>query len=166
MVPPSPSGLSPNKPGKVRRVANAASIFKGQSLNTILLPGPDLINNLFGILLRFREKPITVMADIEAMFMQIAIITEDQSCLRFLWPTDETMKQYQYTRLIFGARCSPASAIFVLQRSAQEPQDRKFLILSTKVVTWMISFIPSKALKKLSCVSLISSRLSRSVASI
>ena len=91
---------NPDKPGKVRRVANAASIFKGQSLNTNLLSGPDLINNLIGILLRFREKPTIVMADIEAMFMQIAIITEDQSCLRFLWPTDQTFRQYQKTRLI------------------------------------------------------------------
>ena len=55
-----------------------------------------------------------------AMFMQIAIIPEDQSCLRFLWPTDQTMRQYQYTRFIFGARCSPATAKFVLQRNAQD----------------------------------------------
>ena len=103
---------NPNKPGKVGRVANAASIFKGQSLNTNLLSGPDLINNLIGILLRFREKPIAVMADIEAMFMHIAIIPDNQSCLRFLWPTDQTIRQYQYTRLIIGARCSPATAIF------------------------------------------------------
>ena len=97
---------NPNKPGKVGRVANAASILKGQSLNTNLLSGPDLTNNLIGILLRLREKPIAVIADIDAMFMQIAIIPEDQYGLGFLWPTDQTIRQYQYTRLIFGARCS------------------------------------------------------------
>ena len=67
----------PNKPGKVRRVANAASIFKGQSLNTNLLSGHDLMKNLIGILFCFHKKQVAVMADIEAKFMQIAIIPED-----------------------------------------------------------------------------------------
>ena len=119
---------NPKKPGKVKRVANAASIFKGQSLNTNLLSGPDPINNLIGILLRFRQKPIAVMADIEAMFMQIAIISEDQSCLRFLWSTDQIIRQYQYTRIIFGERCSTATAIFVLQRTAQDFAPRQEII--------------------------------------
>ena len=43
---------NPNKPGKVRRVANAASKFRGESLNLNLLTGPDLLNNLVGVLLR------------------------------------------------------------------------------------------------------------------
>ena len=104
---------NPNKRGKVRWVASTASIFKVQSLNTKLWSGPDLINNLIGILFRFREKPIAVMTDIETMFMQIAIIPEDQYCLHFLWPTDQTIRQYQKTRPLFGARCSPATAVFV-----------------------------------------------------
>ena len=37
--------FNPNKPGKVRRVANAADKFKGQSLNSNLMTGPDLLNN-------------------------------------------------------------------------------------------------------------------------
>ena len=60
------------------------------------------------------------MADIEAMFMQICIRTEDQSCLRFLWPSKNSIQQFQYTRLIFGARCSPTTAIFVLQQTAKD----------------------------------------------
>ena len=44
---------NPNKPGKVRRVANAASLFKKQSLNKNLLSGPDVLNNLVGLILRF-----------------------------------------------------------------------------------------------------------------
>ena len=68
---------NPNKPGKVRRVANAASTYKGVSLNSCLETGPDLLNNMFGLLLRFREKPVAVSADIEGMFMQIGIKDED-----------------------------------------------------------------------------------------
>ena len=74
-----------NKPGKIRRVANAASKYRGQSLNSNFLTGPDLLKSLLGILLRFREHPGAMLADIESMFMQIAVKQEDQSALRFLW---------------------------------------------------------------------------------
>ena len=62
--------VNPNKPGKVRRVANAAAKFRGQSLNSNLITGPDLLNNLVGILLRFRENPVAILSDIEGMFMR------------------------------------------------------------------------------------------------
>ena len=48
---------NPNKPGKIRRVANAASKFKGCSLNTCLLNGPDLLADLLELILRFRNMP-------------------------------------------------------------------------------------------------------------
>ena len=35
-----------HKPGKVRRVTNASSVFKGKSLNSSLLTGPDFLCNL------------------------------------------------------------------------------------------------------------------------
>ena len=79
------------KPGKVRRVANAASSFRGQSPNDNLLSGPDLLQNLFILLLRFRERPVAVIADIEALFMQISITEKDQAALRFLWLTGNSI---------------------------------------------------------------------------
>ena len=70
-----------NKPGKVRRFANAASKFRGQLPNSNLLTGPHILNNLLVVLMRFREHPVAVLADIEGMFMQIAIHQIDQSAL-------------------------------------------------------------------------------------
>ena len=58
---------NPNKPEKIQRVADAASKYRGQSLNSNLLAGPDLLNSLLGILLRFREHPVAILADIESM---------------------------------------------------------------------------------------------------
>ena len=115
---------NPNKPGKVRRVANAASEYKNESLNSNLLAGRDLLANLLELILRFRELAVGVLADIEGMFLQIAIRPEDQSALRFLWMSDNYVLQYQNVRLIFGANCSPFCAIFVLRRCAQDLASR------------------------------------------
>ena len=109
-----------NKPGKVPRVAKAASKFRGQLLNSNLLTGPDILNYLLCVLMRFREHPVAVLADIEGMFMQIAIHQIDQSALRFLWLADNQIQQNQFTRLIFGANCSHSCAIYVLNHSAKE----------------------------------------------
>ena len=67
---------NPSKPRKMRRVANTASKFRGEPLNSSLLTGPDLLNNLVGILLRLREHPVAVLSDIEGMFMQTVVRQE------------------------------------------------------------------------------------------
>ena len=66
-----------NKHGKVRRVANASSVFQVQSLNFNLLKGPDLLSNFIGVILRSRENKIALSADIERVFMQVKVGTED-----------------------------------------------------------------------------------------
>ena len=114
--------INPRKPDKVRRVSNAASKFRSTSLNENLLTGPDLLANLVGLLLRFREQPVGVLADIEGMFMQIAIRHDDQAALRFLWQDNDLVREFQFTRLIFGATCSPSCAIYVLRRCAEDHQ--------------------------------------------
>ena len=65
--------LNMNKPGKVRRVLNGAAKFHGASLNKSLLTGPDLLQNLIYVLLRFRQHPYAVSADIEGMFLQVGV---------------------------------------------------------------------------------------------
>ena len=77
--------LNPNKPDKVRVVFDCPAVFHGTSLNDQLLLGPDLTNSLVGVLLRIRENPVAVMADIEAMFHQVRVTPNDYDALRFLW---------------------------------------------------------------------------------
>ena len=75
--------LNPNKPGKVRRVLNGASKCHGASLNKSLLVGPDLLQNLIFVILRFRQHKYAISADIEGMFLQVGVREEDQPSLRF-----------------------------------------------------------------------------------
>ena len=88
--------INPQKPGKFQRVTNAASKFKGFSLNSCLETGPDLPNNMFGLLMSFKEKQRAVSGDLEGIFVQIGKEEDGQNVLRFLWPTKEGVKQYQY----------------------------------------------------------------------
>ena len=77
--------LHPHKPGKVRRVLNGAAKFHGVSLNNALLTGPDLLQTLIHVLMRFRQHPYAVSADIEGMFLQVGVIPQDRPSLCFLW---------------------------------------------------------------------------------
>ena len=112
--------VNPHKPGKVRRVLNGASKFHGHSLNNALLIGPDLLQNLLHVLLRFRKYIFALSADIEGMFLQVGVPEKDQRSLRFLWrgnPT-EPVSVFQYTRHVFGAKDSPTCANFALLKTA------------------------------------------------
>ena len=112
----------PHKPGKVRRVCNAASKFKGVSLNDKLLSGPDLLRNLVGIVFRFREHLIAITADIESMFSQVAVPKEECRVLRFLWrdKPDDNIEIFEYTRHVFGAKSSPTCANYGFQQCGRE----------------------------------------------
>ena len=56
--------INPKKPEKLRIVFNCAAEVKGMSLNNSLIQGPDLTNLLVGVLTRFREGPVALVADI------------------------------------------------------------------------------------------------------
>ena len=76
---------NPNKPGKLCRITNAASCYAGICLNDKLLAGPDLLGNMLAIQFRFSEQHVALQSDIEAMFMQVKVRTEDRQFLRVLW---------------------------------------------------------------------------------
>ena len=63
--------VHPRKPGKVRIVFDCSAKYHGTSLNDNIYQGPDLTNQLLGVLLRFRQETIALMADIEGMFNQV-----------------------------------------------------------------------------------------------
>ena len=61
-----------------RIVFNSSTNFHGHVLNGYYAKGPDMLNNLLAVLLRFREEPITMIGDIAQMFHSIDIPLLDQ----------------------------------------------------------------------------------------
>ena len=96
----------PMKPGKLRIVFDCASVHHGMSLNSRVLSGPDLTNKLLGVLLRFRQETVALMADVQAMFHQLRVSPEDRDVLRCLWwPEGDMSRQLSVHRMdvhLFG----------------------------------------------------------------
>ena len=114
---------NPNKPDKLRIVFDCAAKSNGTSLNDALMSGPDLYNSIPAIIMRFRQGRIAFTGDIAEMFPQIKILETDQASQRFLWRgsrRDGPPDEYVMTSMIFGAACSPASAIFTKDLNAMQ----------------------------------------------
>ena len=116
--------LRPDKKSTpVRIVFNSSSAFQGHTLNDYWKKGPDLLNGIFGVVLRFREKKVAVMGDISKMYHRILIPERDQHVHRFLWRNMETDRDpdiYLKTVLTFGDKPAPAMAQIALRKTAQE----------------------------------------------
>ena len=87
---------------KVRVVYDASSEINGISLNDILLKGPSLTAELFLILLRFRTKKLTLVADIEKAFLNIFVDETERDFLRFLWVKDKASRDRSTAKLCSG----------------------------------------------------------------
>ena len=115
-------GVYHKKKHKIRVVFNCAASFQGTSLNLQLLQGPDLTNTLLGGILRFRQEPVAIMADIEGMFHQVRVPENDADFLRFLWwphgNVDQPLVEYRMVVHLFGAVSSPSCANYALKRTA------------------------------------------------
>ena len=58
----------PSKPGKIRVVFDCSAEDDGVSVNKRLFSGPDLTNQIVGILVKFRKDYVAIMVGTEAMF--------------------------------------------------------------------------------------------------
>lgn len=112
---------------KSRLVFDCSFRYSGLSLNDQLLPGPTLGPSLLGVLLRFRQYPVAVSADIKGMFHQVRLLPKDKPFLRFIWrdlQSENPPDVYEWQVLPFGTTSSPCCAIFALQYHAHSAEDR------------------------------------------
>lgn len=116
-----------HKPRKVRVVFDCAAKYNGVSLNNQLLQGPDLMNSLVDVIIRFRQDHIALATDIEAMFHQVRVKDDDCDAFRFLWwPNGELGKQpkcYQMQVHLFGGTSSSSCVAYALKRTAIDNED-------------------------------------------
>ena len=65
----------------VRIVFNSSQLYKGMSLNNCLAKGPDCYSNcILGLLLKWRENAIAVVADIKKMYHSIMLADIEVHC--------------------------------------------------------------------------------------
>ncbi|XP_064645967.1 uncharacterized protein LOC135499236 [Lineus longissimus] len=110
----------------LRVVFDPACNYDGVSLNSFLHNGPNLIGDLLGVLIRFREDLVAIVGDISKMFLQVLLKEEETHVHRFMWrDLDVTRKPdvYRLTRVTFGDKPSPDMASFVILKIAQEYQN-------------------------------------------
>ena len=111
----------------IRIVFDTSCEFEGVSLNKVFLPGPDLMSNLTGVLMRFRKENIAVMCDIEQMMHSFYVDPPRRDFLRFLWfEGDDPSKliiEYRMNVHLFGNGPSPAVATYGLRRTAVDSEE-------------------------------------------
>ena len=118
----------PKKPEQIRVVFDSSAEYQGVSLNKELLAGPDEMNSLFGVLVRFRQESVGVMCDVEQMFYSFHVNPEHRNFLRFLWFEDNDLSkdivECQMTVHLFGNGPSPAVATFGMRKTADHGEEK------------------------------------------
>ncbi|XP_051155341.1 uncharacterized protein LOC127277936 [Leptopilina boulardi] len=95
---------------KLRTVFDAsAKTSNGKSLNDILMVGPNIQEDIFSLLVRFRSHKFALTADIEKMYRQVLLHENDQKFQRILWRenSNEPIKIFKLKTVTYGT--SPAS---------------------------------------------------------
>ncbi|XP_052799095.1 uncharacterized protein LOC128230691 [Mya arenaria] len=82
------------------------------SLNDCLQSTPPELNDLAGILMRFRLNRYAITSDIEKAFLHVSLDEKDRDVTRFLWLSDPSdpdspLTTYRFKAVLFGATCSP-----------------------------------------------------------
>ena len=125
---------------KIRIVFDASSKKQGPSLNDCLHAGPSLTASLFSVLVKFRERNIAFIADVEKAFLQISLDPEHRDYVRFLWfknPLDiefeniehNELIEYRLCRVLFGVTSSPflLNATFIMHANMFLETDPEFV---------------------------------------
>ena len=85
-----------------------------KSLNRCFLRGPVILEDLCGLLLRFRLDNIALLADLEKAFLQVRLQPSERDVTRFPWLKDPSKLElsgniqiYLFVRVPFGVISSP-----------------------------------------------------------
>ncbi|XP_076129224.1 uncharacterized protein LOC143110221 [Alosa pseudoharengus] len=120
LVAPNPHSSST----PVRIVWNSSQEFKGLSLNNLLHKGPDVLNPIRGVLLRFRSRLYAALGDVKKMYNSVWLKDEEVHLHRFLWrdnPEDE-IGVFAVVRVNIGDKPAGCIAQVAMRETANLPQ--------------------------------------------
>ena len=94
----------------------------GQILNDFWAKGPDILNSLIGVLLRFRQDTVAIAGDIAKMYHTVKITKLDQHTHRFVWRNldNRSPDQYVLTTVTFGDKPSSTIATLALRHTVEK----------------------------------------------
>ncbi|XP_061708370.1 uncharacterized protein LOC133520175 [Cydia pomonella] len=102
------------KPMRIVYDASSKSSKDTKSLNECLYRGPLMLEDLTGLLIKFRTHQIGLTSDIEKAFLQMALHEKDRDVTRFLWLKDtskpisqDNLLHLRFCRVPFGVISSP-----------------------------------------------------------
>lgn len=119
LVAPNPHSVK----SPVRIVWNSSQKYRGVSMNDLLLKGPDVLNPIRAVLLRFREGRHAALGDIKKMYNSVWLEEHEMHLHRFLWrdSPDEEMSEYAITRVNIGDRLAGCIAEVAMRETANLP---------------------------------------------
>ena len=94
--------LKDSKSTACRSVCNSSLSHNNTSLNALLPKGPTAISNLLHVLMRFRAKPYTVIADLKKAYTSISTSEKDCHLRRLLWYRKEDLDDPNAELRTFG----------------------------------------------------------------
>lgn len=108
----------------VRLVWNSSQKCRGVSLNDLLLKGPDVLNSIRAVLLRFRRGRFAALGDIRKMYNSVWLDDQEVHLHRFLWrdSEEEELGEYAVTRVNIGDKPAGCIAQLAMRETANLPQ--------------------------------------------
>ncbi|XP_018368765.1 PREDICTED: uncharacterized protein LOC108764860 [Trachymyrmex cornetzi] len=103
------------------RLQRVATHWNGESLNSQLLIGANLLPPLADVLMRWRWHRYAIVTDIEKMYHQILVHPDDQRYQRILWRhVSDPIREFSFKTVIYGLACAPFLAIRTLCQLADD----------------------------------------------
>ncbi|XP_063697861.1 uncharacterized protein LOC134828804 [Culicoides brevitarsis] len=112
----------------------SATSSTGLCINDCMYNGQKLQKDIFEILLKWRQRKIAVVGDIEKMYRQILVTDEDKSYQGILWRENPggPVKEYVLNTVTYGTRSAPFLSIRTLHQLAKDIDNEQTAKLLTE----------------------------------
>jgi len=101
---------------------------RSPSFNECLEIGPNMLELIPDVLLRFRVGKYGAISNIRKAFFMIRVKEDDRDCLRFLWwknHEEKKLRVFRHRRVVFGLNSSPYLLGAVIQYHLQQYEGKR-----------------------------------------